>query len=228
MATKRRTVPALERPAHIGRKGVNQPGQADLREWGIGGGQPATEEAAPDFSGVAVTGNTDALNMLPTMVETLRNLQRAADQAAQRAEEAAAKLSHFQMIVLPEAMELAGVAEYKLTDGSTLKVKPDLKASIPKEDLDKRERCFAWLQDNGHGSIIKTFFDVDVRALTPKQRASLAKMIEKKGLHADVKQDVHWQTLKSLVKELLENGTELPPDFSIHQFKKAELKEPKG
>lgn len=220
MATKKAT------PAHVGRLGVKGDGKVDLSAWGVGNGPQA--EDAPDFSGVETSGSTDALTMLPTMVATLREKLKAAARAQEMAEIAAADLAHFQMIVLPEAMELAGVAEYTLTDGAVLKVKPDLKASIPKEDLEKRERAFSWLRASGNGGIIKTFFDIDVRALTDKKRIALAAMLAKKGLHADVKEDVHWQTLKSLVKELLEAGTELPPDISVYQFKKAELKEPKA
>jgi hypothetical protein len=40
-------------------------------------------------------------------------------------------------------------------------------------------------------------------------------------------ESVHAATLKSLVKELLEKGTTLPPSISVFEFKKAELKEPK-
>jgi len=190
----------------------------------------ATDDDAPppDFSGVANEPTGDQLQLLRQMAQTLREKIAAAAKAEEVLERVQADLANFQIVVIPQAMELAGITSFKLEDGSELFVKPDLKCSIPKEDLNKREECFTWLRSNGHGGVIKTSFDVDVRPLTEVQRKQLMMLLQRKGLTAVVKDDVHWQTLKSLMSELLEQGTTPPPSFSIHQFKKAGLKAPKA
>lgn len=182
----------------------------------------------PDFSGVATEPKQDHLQMLRTMADTLRDKMRAAQDAALKAEAAANDLMRFQMETIPQAMELAGVTSFKLEDGSELLVKDDLKCSIPKEDLHRRVACFQWLRDNGHGMIIKEFYAIDVRALEDTDRAKLRQLAAQLEVDIDVKEDVHPSTLKSLIKELLEKGTVPPPAFSVHQFKKADLKAPKG
>jgi hypothetical protein len=183
--------------------------------------------AMPDFSGVQTAPNTGALEMLPTLVQTLRDKIRRAEQAAQDAQEAANDLLDFQTRVIPEAMELAGVGEFTLSDGSKIKVKDDLKVSITEAN---RFGAHEWLREHGHGGVIKTFLEVDVRTLDEDDRMRLKGVLASEDFDVPVidKENIHPSTLKSLVKELLESGTTLPSDFSIHQFKKAELKEPKA
>ena len=180
---------------------------------------------APDFSGVAQTASTNQLDMLRTMVATLREKRRAAEHAAALAEQAAAELSSFELKTLPEAMEVAGVAEFKLEDGSVLTVDDGLKAAISK---DNRDTAHAWLRDHGHGAVVKVDFIVDVRALDEKKRDKLSAAIAKYGVDAIPEESVHTSTLRALCKELLAKGTELPPSISVFQYKKAVLKEPKG
>lgn len=179
-----------------------------------------------DFSGEAPVVNTNALEMLPTMAATLREKLAAVTRAEDDLAEAQRDLAHFQMVVIPEAMQLAGVAEFSLKDGTKLFVKDDIKASITK---DNAGYAYAWLRQNNHGAVIKTAYVVDLRALTDKQREELRKWInDEYEIVPEQTESVHPSTLKSLVKELLEGGTTLPPSISVFQFKKAELKEPKG
>jgi len=126
--------------------------------------------------------------------------------------------------VLPEAMELAGVADYTLSDGTKLIVRDDVKASIT---IENRPFAHKWLRDNGHGGIIKESYVVDVRTLTEEQRQALYYQIQTFDVTPEDVESIHAATLKALVKELLEKGATLPPSFSVFQFKKAELKEPK-
>ena len=111
-------------------------------------------------------------------------------------------------------------------DGCELLVKDDVQTSIT---VANRPTGYAWLRDNGHGAIIKVDLVVDARALSDTDRQGLRDLIEESefGVAVEDKESVHAATLKSLVKELLEKGTTLPPAISVHQFKKAELKEPK-
>jgi hypothetical protein len=186
---------------------------------------PATDQTA-DFSGVITAPNESALDMLRTMATTLREKMREAQRTAEAAEVAAADLTSFQMVALPEAMLLAGVTDFTLSDGSKLSVKEDVKAAIT---IANREEAHQWLRDHGHGSVIKIFWEIDLRSFTMDQLPAIEEVLRVNlGLEPEAKESVHNATLKSLVKEILEAGTTLPPVFSVHQFKKAELKEPKA
>ena len=178
---------------------------------------------APDFSGVDQgPPREDHLQMLVSMADKLREKLNAVADAQARLDLLTADLNQYQLSILPEAMELAGVASYELADGAKLTVRPDVKASI---SVENRFYAHAWLREHGHGGVIKEFFEVDLRPLTDEQREELRKEIMKFEVIPDSVASVHASTLKSLVKELLEEGTALPPSISVFQFKKAELKE---
>lgn len=179
-----------------------------------------------DFSGVETNSSASSLDLLATMAATLRQYTAAAQRAAELSDISAHRLFIFQTVTLPEAMQAAGVTAFKLADGAELEVKPDLKTSIPK---DHALEAYAWLRANEHGAAIKVDYIVDVRAATDKERAKIKAAVLKAapGLFVEESQSVHSSTLKSLVKELLGEGKILPPCFSVYEFKKAALKEPK-
>ena len=178
----------------------------------------------PDFSGVtAEAPKEDHLQMLVRMASTLRDkLQEVADAQAEL-DRLTADLNRYQLNVLPEAMELAGVANYTLSDGTRLIVRDDVKANIT---IENRPYAHKWLRENGHGGVIKESYVVDVRTLTEEQRQALYNAITGYDVTLEDVESIHASTLKALVKELLEKGTALPPSFSVSQFKKAELKDP--
>lgn len=178
---------------------------------------------APDFSGVdSGPPREDHLQMLVSMADKLREKLNAVADAQAELDRLTADLNQFQLGVLPEAMELAGVANYTLSDGTQLIVRDDVKASI---SSDNRPYAHGWLREHGHGGIIKESFILDLRPLQPEQREKLRKEILQFEIIPENVEAIHPSTLKALVKELLEEGTALPPSINVFQFKKAELKE---
>jgi hypothetical protein len=178
---------------------------------------------APDFSGVdSGPPREDHLQMLVSMAAKLREKLNAVADAQAELDRLTADLNQFQLSTLPEAMELAGVANYELSDGTRLTVKPDVKASI---SIENRYYAHEWLRNHGHGGVIKEAFSIDLRPLTAEERETLRREIMKFEVIPESIESIHASTLKSLVKELLEEGTALPPSISVFQFKKAELKE---
>lgn len=186
-------------------------------------------EAVADFSGVATTPAANHATMLNDMAFELRKLMAIAEETAAFADKAAKDLAKFQLETLPQAMEQAGLSLFRTEDGFIVEVKEDVQCSIPKEDLQRRMQCFEWLRTAGHGAVIKELYAVDVRTLDDETKQDLARYLDETlGVSFERKEDVHPSTLKSLIKELLGAGTNLPPAFSVHQFKKAGLKAPKG
>ena len=54
--------------------------------------------------------------------------------------------------IIPAKMQELGLESLTLKDGSAVKVKQKVQASIP---VRHRETAFQWLRDNGHGDLIK-------------------------------------------------------------------------
>jgi len=53
---------------------------------------------------------------------------------------------------IPNLMQKAGVKQIKLTDGSSVEIKPYYGARIP---ASRTEEAFDWLRENQHGDLIK-------------------------------------------------------------------------
>jgi hypothetical protein len=130
---------------------------------------------------------------------------------------------------LPEAMDKIGMAEFKLTDGTKIAVSKFYNASIGDEH---KPKAFAWLDDNGHGSIIKT----EVAVNFGKGDLELARAFQEwargwngASIDPELDQSVHWQTLRAFVKEQVESGAGLPFDlFGVYIGRKAKITFPKA
>lgn len=120
-------------------------------------------------------------------------------------------------------MTAAGLTELKLEDGSTLAVKEDVNVSVSQ---DNQRAAYRWLRDHELGSIIKNVASIDLRAAGDEFVQALNDLAGSAGVDIETKETIHAATLKATVKELLEKGTVLPPCFSVHEFKKASVKEP--
>jgi hypothetical protein len=182
---------------------------------------------APDFSGETTEAQATGgvLDNLAFLVERIRELTRAAVLAQQNLDAIMADINRLTLITIPEAMDAVGLKETTLLDGSKLSVKDDLNVSVTQAN---QAAAYAWLRELGHGAVIKQSMTVDLRTLeSPELLAPILEELDELELQHSTAESIHHSTLKSLVKELLESGVNPPPSFSIHQFKKAVVKEPK-
>jgi len=142
--------------------------------------------------------------------------------------------------ILPTLMDEAMMTSFTLESGAHLDVVTKVSAKI-KED--QRDGAMQWLDDNGHGGIIKG----EVKVTVPRDQKDVMTAIEQLlagGLDqgdveecinkintfsgkVSVKEDVHPSTLKSFVKEVLEadDGT-FPRDmFGVFEFREIKIKD---
>lgn len=112
---------------------------------------------------------------------------------------------------LPTAMQqLGGVGMdmFRLSDGTTLELKSDLYMSIPKKNM---PQVCQWVIDHGQGSLVRTHVALDFGAgeLDAARRAE--EMLHDAGFdHTQVGTTVNTASLKAVVKELLEQGVDVP------------------
>ena len=129
---------------------------------------------------------------------------------------------------LPEAMDEVNMTKFVLDDGTTVNVKAFYNASIPE---DRKEEAFNWLKEHDFDGLIKA----DVKVTFGKGEFEIAQSFvqfirgfNEKAIDPEYKENVHWQTLRSFVKEQIEGGKPLPLDmFGVFVGRKAELKLPK-
>lgn len=113
---------------------------------------------------------------------------------------------------LPALMDSANMEEFKLTDGSKIKIKDVVSGSLPSAEKkpEERKRALGWLLKNGGKGLIKTTFKTEFGVGQEKLVESFERLITKANFAAKKDTGVHPQTLCSFVRELLEEGKKVP------------------
>jgi len=111
--------------------------------------------------------------------------------------------------IIPAKMSELGLESLTLKDGSSIKIKQMIHASIP---VKYREEAFQWLRDNGHGDIIKNQVSATFGKGEDTGASNFIDKIEELGYQPQQKVWVEPMTLKAFVREQITNGSELPTD----------------
>lgn len=167
-------------------------------------------------------------NILAQIAGTARDII-AAQQEVEEADEAlkAAKrrLAVLQESTMPELMTEAGQTELTTIDGLKVSIKELVRGQPTKEN---QVAAFAWLRERGQGGVIKSKIEADLGKVPEEKVREAVEALRPLGIRAGTKEEVHWQTLGSLVREMLARGDDVPLDLlGVHITKQADVK-PKG
>ena len=102
-----------------------------------------------------VTTPTIGDNSLKEMADLCAEQVSLQEEVKQLEEQLKAKkqaVNKLSLEIIPAKMQELGLESLTLKDGSSVKVKQLVQASIP---VPRREEAFKWLRDNGHGDLIK-------------------------------------------------------------------------
>jgi len=151
-----------------------------------------------------------------TRLNELAKLQARYEQEVRDAEivlsTAQARLKDVSEKLLPEVMAEMELTETKTEDGIQVKIIEKLRASISQGDATKQAAAFKWLEDNGHGHLIKREFKIQFgkseEKWANKFEGDLRK--RKKPVNLDRKMSVHSGTLAAFLMEQLKQGVEVP------------------
>lgn len=175
---------------------------------------PVTSVAASDGS---------KIGRVTDLARDLVRAKRAVDDAEAVLKAAKDHLNGIENRLLPEAMEEIGMSEFKLSNGYKVVVEPFVYCSIIAENSDKTrnyEPAANWLEEHGHEGLAKNEI---ILGVDRKMANAVPEIIQKfqtiatlmVGRKAKVtrRRSIHWQTLRSWAKELIENGEEPPRDL---------------
>lgn len=148
---------------------------------------------------------------------------------AQAEETLRAKKDELEQIaakVIPDVMNTLGVKKFTFTDGSELVLGDLLGASISKAN---QPAAYAWLRDHNFGDIIKNVLSVKFPAGAEDEARKVSEAITELGHAAEAKESVHAGTLKSFVREQINQGADIPLNlFSVWSGQRAKIKQPKN
>lgn len=162
------------------------------------------------------------LSELQSLIDLLLTKEFELAKLEDKAKDVNQEIQKLKTSLIPEKM--GHLTEIKLASGKKVTVQAVVRASILKATKDS---ALTWLEDNGHGSLIKTEVSVPLsreeRALVPTAMEAL----QNAGFTPVASADVHPQTLSAWVREQLEAGAEIPSYFSVYQGKTVTVKETK-
>ena len=123
---------------------------------------------------------------------------------------------------IPNLMQQSGISSLKLTDGSSVEVKPFYAAKIP---VSKTDEAFDWLSSHGYGDLIKNQVSLTFGKSEDNVANSLVEDLKSKGHNVSQKKKVEPMTLKAFVREQIQNGQKLPMDlFGVYVSNKTTIK----
>jgi hypothetical protein len=187
----------------------------------------STEPVGIDYFEDADTAEAPpaTLERLSDLAKQARELEHQINEEVVALEEKKGQLDKILKRFIPGIMEELGMAEFKLTDGASIKIKESIAASISAEN---KPAAFAWLADHDYDGIIKTKVLSEFGRGDIERAKALMKIIDGNGFESTLDQSVHPMTLKSFVKERLEAGESIPVDlFGVFEIKEAKITLPK-
>lgn len=167
--------------------------------------------------------DNEKLNELSLNVEALISLRERIEKGEEFLAELKKQELRLSGEVIPSIMDEIGVTEIKTTDGHKVSYKPFYSGKIREEAED---RAYEWLEDSGHGGVIKGQMILDYRRPQRDEVLALKKLLLEMGWETALKLGVHHSTLRALFKEIIEDeGETLPPDlFDVFVGRKTTIK----
>tara|TARA_R110002167_G_scaffold143958_2_gene333660 strand:- start:15206 stop:15769 length:564 start_codon:yes stop_codon:yes gene_type:complete len=152
----------------------------------------------------------EGLAQLSQLATDLYLAEVRAAECAEVAKEANENVRRIAEGLIPDLMAELGIEEFKTTNGIKLKINPSYRASILKA---RREEAFAWLDENGEGSMIKHSIVAGFARDQDDEASSLMERLEADGFNVKDEEKVESSTLRAWVKRMLEEGKMIPMDL---------------
>ena len=153
---------------------------------------------------------TNEVKALSDQVIKLRNLEDRIKEKDTELKKLKKDLDVVSGEVIPTMMTEMNISTLKLADGSAVEVKPIYGASI---SIDKKEKAFNWLRNNGLGDLIKNEITVSFGRNEDNKATAYAGLAAGQGFQPVQKLKVEPMTLKALVRERIEAGQDMPSDL---------------
>lgn len=187
-----------------------------------------TTPSLPDFGHHGQkTATFDQLKRISEAVDEYLDAVAAAAEAEAAFKEAKKLVVRYEEHLLPEAMREAGMLDFTTTSGYKVKIKSDVRASIPKA---KEADAFRWLEENGQGGLIKRTVEVPFAMGEEERVEDLMNDLQEREFSCGARKKIESSTLRSFVRKQLEDpSNKFPMDlFGASTYDKADVKSPKG
>jgi hypothetical protein len=165
------------------------------------------QDALSELQKIAAAGPSDSgLSRLSEMGGRLHNLDTDIKALELQLTDLKNKRQDITEREMPDLFDEVGTDRIGLPEaGVDLILKPYYHAVLSKDDPELQEAGFKWLEENGHGDIIKATLTVEfTRGELERAKELQAKVQQLTNQPVRIEMGVHWKTLTGFVKEQLE------------------------
>lgn len=148
---------------------------------------------------------------LEQLVADLENTMKTAKRSLER-------VSHE---LLPDALMKAEVKSFELSGGIKLSLNKKYIGSIKKENEDA---ALEWFKSTQRAGVITPNVTLPFVKGHIQEAEEAAQRVADMGIPVSIKPNVHWQTLRAVVRELYESGEEIPSCISTHVINETKIK----
>ncbi len=159
----------------------------------------------------------DKLDEIRALARTAQSLEMAVTEAEQRLNDLKRMRDRLIEGDLPELMDSVGIKSITVDAKGNLPeftcaVKTVYSCNIGVNwEAERRRAAFDWLEDHGHGSLIKTEVSVPFSREDRDRVARFVEMLAQSNVHYSVKENVHPSTMTAWLREMVERRNETPP-----------------
>ena len=121
-----------------------------------------------------------------------------------------ANLFKQQTEVLPNLFAKVGMSMFILDSGFKVSIDPYCSSKMIEE---KKEECFAWMEEKGLADVIKHKIEVDLTKGEDETAAIITTFLKEKGISYLDGKSIHWATLNKVVRELFQKGINTPSEL---------------
>ena len=173
------------------------------------------EDVKKEVSEVSLKTLTDKANKMVELEELVEEKQ-ASLKATQK------ELKVLSEEDIPALLSEVGLSEITLTNGQKISTNSYYYGRITEHN---QQEAFEWLQNNGHGDIIKNVVSVSFGRDEDVNAEKLLSNLQDNGYTTNGKKWVEPMTLKAFIREQVESGNDLPLEtFNVYIGQKIKVK----
>ena len=172
------------------------------------------DDVKPEVSEISLKTLTDKANKMVEL-EQLVEEKQASLKSTQK------ELKTLSEEDIPALLSEVGLSEITLTNGKKISTSAYYYGRITEHN---QQEAFEWLQDNGHGDIIKNVVSVSFGRDEDVNAEKLLSNLQDNGYTTNGKKWVEPMTLKAFIREQVEGGNDLPLEtFNVYVGQKTRI-----
>lgn len=168
------------------------------------------------------------LNIIRARAKELRDAYLTKNDLEQQAKIVGERIQKIERDELPEMFTQAGISSVTVESTGNHPAFIAERGTIYSAKIpdDKRQDAFSWMEENGHGDLIKSVINIFFGMQEHEERLRVMKLLDNAKVQYYTNESIHHMTLKAFVKGEITKGHTIPMDLlGAYVFDEVKIKE---